>query len=572
MNNKGESITKYNDLLIGYLNDLVNSVEQDTEYKTRTFEDVANRLRQQLSVYNINFSDDTIKLIMTQAFKAYADILKKHFDSSNIHRIDLNHVEDTSLTDEMNTVTSNLTNAVNNMNKISDYPVLIKKIKDSMVYHFRQNSPNYQNFEFEVEQILNDVVVGAINTFTSRKIEDFSRDTLPDLYKVCDELTRELNASNVSNEVDENVNEERDQFISDTMDIEIHEGFENGKVTLTVIDQMGNQQLYVGQEAMEKLTSYNQLFESSRPGKKADTSHWPKMDEVSNEQNNVPSNNFINNQVSLNDVNTVNNLNQVPNNNDLVNNQNNTPSQQPVVDEKNGNEQLIRNFLSKYNDDKNIANQNNSSNDLINSANINSDINTINQEQQNKTIELTDQFNNLTIPVNGNQTDNNTPNNVESNATPILNLTDGFNNLTATNNEPAPNNNDNGLEQFNNMLNNTSNTDVANTISPTTNNFNTVNEQNSFVNNGNGFSFLPNFDNPNAARDEFIKSSTGIILEEDKDNRDNLYLKVTEPSGREVIYTGKEAVRMIKNYNKVYLDANPGGRVDTSLIDSFTDV
>ena len=37
----------------------------------------------------------------------------------------------------------------------------------------------------------------------------------------------------------------------------------------------------------------------------------------------------------------------------------------------------------------------------------------------------------------------------------------------------------------------------------------------------------------------------------------------------EEIYTGKEAINMIRNYNRTYLDANPGKRVDTSLIDRF---
>ncbi len=67
----------------------------------------------------------------------------------------------------------------------------------------------------------------------------------------------------------------------------------------------------------------------------------------------------------------------------------------------------------------------------------------------------------------------------------------------------------------------------------------------------------------------FIKRTTGIEIEEDIDTRGKIFLRVTEPSGREVIYTGKEAVRMIKNYNKAYLDANPNRSVDTSLIDKF---
>ena len=86
---------------------------------------------------------------------------------------------------------------------------------------------------------------------------------------------------------------------------------------------------------------------------------------------------------------------------------------------------------------------------------------------------------------------------------------------------------------------------------------------------GNDFSFVPQFSNPNEERDAFINKITGIVLEEDVDNKGLLYLKITEPTGREEIYTGKHAVEMIKNFNKAYLDANPGKEVDTSLIDNF---
>ena len=58
------------------------------------------------------------------------------------------------------------------------------------------------------------------------------------------------------------------------MDIDIEESFENGRVVLKVYDSDGKTQVYYSTEAMEKLTSYNQLYESSRPGKKADTSNW----------------------------------------------------------------------------------------------------------------------------------------------------------------------------------------------------------------------------------------------------------------------------------------------------------
>ena len=72
-------------------------------------------------------------------------------------------------------------------------------------------------------------------------------------------------------------NEEGDAFIYQTMDVEIKEGFENGIVTLDVTDSMGNTIKYRGREAMDKLLSYNQLFEASSPGRKADISKWEHL-------------------------------------------------------------------------------------------------------------------------------------------------------------------------------------------------------------------------------------------------------------------------------------------------------
>ena len=98
---------------------------------------------------------------------------------------------------------------------------------------------------------------------------------------------------------------------------------------------------------------------------------------------------------------------------------------------------------------------------------------------------------------------------------------------------------------------------------------NNLNTNPNFANSNNNFSFIPNFNNPNQERNDFIRKITSTIIEEDVDNNGNLYLKVIEPTGREQVYTGKEAVTMIKNYNRTYLDSNPGKVVDTSLIDRF---
>ena len=100
---------------------------------------------------------------------------------------------------------------------------------------------------------------------------------------------------------------------------------------------------------------------------------------------------------------------------------------------------------------------------------------------------------------------------------------------------------------------------------------NNVEETNSFLPsnyNGSKEEFIGNYSNPNYDRDQFIKHTTGIEIQEDVDHQGKLFLRVIEPSGREVIYTGKDAIRMIKNYNQIYLDANPDKTVDTSLIDN----
>ena len=125
--NNGESIKKYNDALIGYLNQLVNSIENNTVNDT-FFTDIAAKLKQHLVTYNMDIAEQGVKTMMMNAFKEYSNILKKHFDSSNIHRINL-PPEDTNLANEMNLVTANLSNAVTNMNKIPEYIVLIDTVK-----------------------------------------------------------------------------------------------------------------------------------------------------------------------------------------------------------------------------------------------------------------------------------------------------------------------------------------------------------------------------------------------------------------------------------------------------------
>ena len=573
--NNGESIKKYNDLLIGYLNQLVNSIDNNTANDT-FFTDIAAKLKNHLVMYNMDIAEQGVKTMMVNAFKQYSSILKKHFDSSNIHRINL-PPEDTNLTNEMNTVTANLSNAVTNMNKIPEYLVLIDTVKSTLKGYFSQNYESYKDLEFEIEQILNEVIVGAFTTFTTTKIDDFTRMILPDLYALADSIT--YDSVNSSMDEDGNVNEERDQFIRDTMDIDIEESFENGRVVLKVYDSDGKTQVYYSTEAMEKLTSYNQLFESSRPGKKADTSNWaydvslnPTLANNNTVESNTnmafetveqaPQQDLVEQNVSTPvDMNTTNDLSTL-----------NAPT-------NDSNEALIKDFLANQNtntsnDDfsnlTNAVNQPNNNNDFNELTNVlNNDVSNTTTSYNNNN---NDEFNNLDSAVN-NQVDTFTnldsPSSIvnffNNDMTSNANNNDGvvFGDLTA----PTQNNNDTNIivnGKDNNSLNN--NSELDEDLTQVRHMMGIDNNSSSF---GGSFSFLPEYNNPNEERDAFIKKTTGIEIDEDTDHKGELYLKVVEPTGREQIYTGKEAVNMIKNFNKAFLDANPGKKVDTTLIDNF---
>lgn len=670
MNNR-ESINRYNKLLIQYLNDLVNDVGNNTELKQRTFQDVSTRLKEYLNSLEMNIDQNIIILILNQAFVAYSDILKKHFDSSNIHRIDISLATSPTLPREMSAITNNLKVAVENINRIEQYNSLIKKIKDSIIYQIRQVNPNYNYYAEQIDQALNNIVIESINTFTISKIESFLKTTLPDLSAFEDEVNRLIEEKMAIQNPNVNVNEERDQFINETMDIEIHEGFENGMVTLSVIDQMGNQQMYYDQEAMEKLTNYNQLFESSRPGKKADTSRWPKSNKKK-PKNRIPkldlTNNFLGSARLDNDQQDKGNKtkNKASNNNNSNNNNDAFKNFVNKYDNNNGNNQdkiglpiddvnrIImesadfnnltspvnnKNILDVSNDilaqdnstnkveDEGLkklrsmmgmkdggSSQNSSTSDsLLESSMVevnnlnNSMVIDTNNQNESPTIEKED----LVTPVTPQQIESNNQstnflasfqekfNNQNDNTTTNDSIIDQ-NNIPTTNEpfinvpnetiqekstpiyESQPLSEGIGLkvdlpndEEFaltpTDLPDSSSQVktfmDKANTSSqnPAENNF----QPSSSFSGGN--SFIPNYVNPNEDRDEFIKMTTGLVIEEDKDPDGDVFLRVIEPTGRETIHTGKNAVEMIKNYNRVYLEANPNKTVDTSLIDNYTE-
>lgn len=608
--NNGESIKKYNDILIKFLNDLVNSIENN-ELNSTLFEDVANRLKNQLSEFNLDIAANGVKTMMGNAFKEYSSILKKHFDGSDIHRIDLSHSDDENLSLEMSQVTSNLANAVTNMNKIPEYYDLINRIKSTLGGFFNQNYPNYKDVEFEVEQILNEIITGTFTSYTSNKIVDFTRDILPELYTIGDSIVYEKTVME-SHSTGINILDERDAFISETMDIDIHEDIENGVVTLTTTDSIGNTTKLVGKAAMEKIASYNALFESSRPGKIVDTSHWPtSIDEAPVGMHHPNSDNFY--DVSA-DNKIIDNDNIMDSGNDDIRNKLLDGKVDNINDGINNNEiistptNITNNPVDDFNNLTMPATDNNTN--MIN--NLGDEFNAVvpqedfletmkQPERKESNINPVDEFSKYTVN-----------NNININSTPDMNE---FNILTTPSNDFNGNgtldvtkiekdnsfSNDlyNLSSQFN-IDNNSINTNVA--TSTASNNFvygefNNINDHKNLEDDieenpdnaedlkevkkmmgvedrpkssfDDSFSFLTQYDNPNQDRDDFIRSATGIRIEEDIDNQGELYLKVTEPTGREQIYTGKEAVRMIKNFNKTYIDANPDKTVDTSLIDNF---
>lgn len=594
--NNGESIKKYNDLLIKYLNDLVNDIASNSDDNLNFFEDIATRLVVELKNYNINIAKDGIKTLMLNAFKEYSNILKEHFDSSGIHRINDSNDADKLIT-EMNEVNVNLANAVTSINKIHKYLALVEKIKLTLIAYFKQVNSEYSNIENNINKVLDDIIVDSFNAFTTKKINDFSTYTLPELYIIVDSIKKNAydEIITLSNENyiinNEDVVAERDEFISQTMDIDIEEGFEDGVVTLVVIDSMGVENKYYGEEAMEKLTSYNQLFESSRPGKKVDISHWanslpgpqkvvnnpnnnvdllgsPNIEnenivdfnlsngvenstfsdsdinlDSNNEESNVDMNNVIGNDENYNigvATLTDNNINDT-NSLDINNNDSSDDfSSLSDIDNKNNeSEKFIQNFLSNYDNTNNIDNYNNINN--VSETNVVDNSN----EEFNNLMEKQTSNDELLSLINPNSSKNEFTN-LESNPQPISSNNDDFNNLSTTNSDIIEESDSDSLGEVRKIMG------IENSS-----------------NNSNSLSFIPTFDNPNEDRDKFIKSTTGILIEEDTDNKGLLYLKVTEPTGREQIFTGKEAVSMIKNYNKIYLEANPDASVDTSLIEGF---
>lgn len=363
-----EGVDRYNELLILYLNDFVDNITRNSDIKDRAIVDATEKLEELLIEYNITIDKKLIKQVIDNSFPMYSNILKTSFDNAGIHRID-NNLSMSDTAKDMNEVTTNLSKAVNEANKIPEYVELIQKIKGTIIYLISQTNSNYVGHEYEVDQILNDVIGTFYSIYTDDLINSFLRDKLPELYKICDEISF-ANGQMDNSDNGAYLNEDRDKFINETMDIEIHEGFKNGKVTLSITDSMGQKTELIGSEAIEKLKSYNQLYESSRPGKKADTSYWPDESYLK-----IPTNSGL--QIDLSAPITENTIEIKPtpfqvmdptpiekqpdlppptsgyeNNLDDFNNLT-TPSGMIIQEEppKNENEEMIKNFLNQYKND-----------------------------------------------------------------------------------------------------------------------------------------------------------------------------------------------------------------------------
>jgi len=564
MKNNEERINKYNEVLLNYLNNLVKGLEPTNQLMSDWIDNITINFKKQLNEVNLDIADNGVKTLLANILNEYIKILKYHFDHSNIHKIDIGHSNNMDINDEVNQVTNNLVNAVANINKIPEYKSLIDSITNTLINYFIQTFSDKENIQETTNQIINNCIISCLNNLSASRIDEFNTNTLPTLIAIGNtiayvkEITQEeIEAANLR------VNDERDAFIYENMDVEIEEGFENGVVTLSVTDSMGNTIVYEGREAMEKLVSYNQLFEASRPGKKADISKWEHLLEKmyeedaiarsnetmnsdteampSNDSTVVPVYNFNNNLVKDIALNTSSQISSTP------------KSVTPVVNPVDNNETVTTNS-----DNNNVIIQNSQYNP-VNNVNTNDNINLTSNNNFNISNEINN--NNISVsevPSNSNSSfvyipeddekvsDNNDSNNLVENT---------FNDIiTATKKaeETEEIKQDDEIQEIKSILG----------IKEETN----VNDKEMY---NSSFSFVPNFVNPNQERDDFIKKVTGSDIDEDVDNKGMLYLKVKEPTGREQIYTGKEAINMIKNYNRTYLDANPGKKVDTSLIDQF---
>ena len=278
MNNNGERICQYNDTLIKYLNDLVKSIDPNNQIMIELIEGVSLNLKKQLTDKGLDIAENGVKTLLTNTFNEYIKILKYHFDHSDIKRIDINDSNSVDINSKVNQITNNLASAVNNINKLPEYNNLINRVKATLVNYCLQTFADVENVESISEQIINDCIISCINNLAISKIDEFNTNTLPTLIAICDDIhyVREVTQEDIE-AIKLQANDERDAFIYDTMNIEIKEGFENGVVTLEVTDAMGKTTLYSGRAAMDKLLSYNQLFEASRPGKKADISKWEHL-------------------------------------------------------------------------------------------------------------------------------------------------------------------------------------------------------------------------------------------------------------------------------------------------------
>ena len=133
-----EGVIKYNELLIKYLNDFVDNIERKSDLKDRSINDAIEKMERLLLEFNIIIDRNQIKQVIDNSFMMYSNILKTYFDGAQIHRID----ESLSLSEiakDMNEVTTNLSKAVNNINKIPEYSDMITKIKGTVLYLISQS-------------------------------------------------------------------------------------------------------------------------------------------------------------------------------------------------------------------------------------------------------------------------------------------------------------------------------------------------------------------------------------------------------------------------------------------------
>jgi len=513
MKNGLDFVNKYNTILNSSIDDLVKNIAENNENRDLLEKTIIDKYVKELNNNHLVFSYDFISRLVNDFLDTYGKMVKNYFDTSNIHPIEDGEIE--VLKNNIIEMNSILVDTVKGINNFPAYLDLVVKANLLLNKHLVENNGNLNELEEGLEDKIKELATDILNKALGERAADYIKYILPDLYTMADDVNDIIEEINRKKEAAVEVDQsqilaERDAFIAQTMEVEIKEEIVDNVLKLTVTDAEGISQVFKGQEAMDKLRNYNLLFEASRPGRKIDTSYWPEVTEVPDLAANLARQNKT-----------------------LV-----VPSGKPIIEEAKD----IKSIISPPEMNKGYSAS--SKNILIPEENNNLSSN-----------------NEITIPGASNSPINNIIEDTKVKNNPPTN--DEFKPITQDYFATAVSSNPSGVDNSNNSIGNNQIPAMENA-----HDLSNLNANDNF-NTSSGSAFIPVFSNPNQDRNQFIKDATGFIIEEDVDNKGVLYFRVIDPFHKEKIYTGREAVDMIKKYNATYLDANPGKKVDTSLIDNI---